>query len=156
MNTSIEDLQHLQNNLTRRGFNSEIFNSDAELKSKIKSLVKDKTVGFGSSMTLQSLGIIELIRTGNRIAATCFGPGKVIYIVGANKITEDMESAMARAKNTAVALAKHFERKTPCVVTGKCEDCLSAECVCSITTIHRKKPYGADISVFLINGVYGL
>ena len=100
--------------------------------------------------------IVNIDGTGNRVAATCFGPKQVIYVVGKNKITETLDDAMIRAKNTAVKLAKYFGRRTPCVKTGKCEDCLSTECICSITTIHRKKPYGINISVFLINEELGL
>ena len=100
--------------------------------------------------------IVNIDGTGNRVAATCFGPKQVIYVVGKNKITETLDGAMVRAKNTAVKLAKHFGRRTPCIKTGECEDCLSAECICSITTIHRKKPYGINISVFLIDEELGL
>jgi hypothetical protein len=100
--------------------------------------------------------IVNIDGTGNRVAATCFGPQRVIYIIGKNKITETLEYAMQRAKDTAVKLAQHYKRKTPCVKTGKCESCLSPQCVCSITTIHRKKPYGINLSVFLVNQDYGL
>lgn len=195
------DLQSLKINLNKRGFLSKVFESKESLIKEVESLIYDKTVGFGSSLTLNSLGIIEAINThaekvfyhypgehgeneraaltadifftsanaitckgeiinidgtGNRVAATCFGPKKIIYIISENKVTEDLESALDRAKESAVKLTKHFKRKTPCVTTGKCEDCLSPESVCSITTIHRKKPYGSDIHVFLIDGEYGL
>jgi len=50
-----------------------------------------------------------------------------------------------------VELARSYDRKTPCVITGKCEDCISPECICAITTIHRKKPYGVNISIILID-----
>jgi len=100
--------------------------------------------------------IVNIDGTGNRVAATCFGPKNVIYLIGKNKIADTLNDAMIRAKDTAVKLAKHFNRKTPCVKTGKCEDCLSSECICSVTTIHRKKPYGVNISVFLINEELGL
>lgn len=100
--------------------------------------------------------IVNIDGTGNRVAATCFGPGRVIYLIGKNKITETLDEAMKRAKEVAVKLAQYYHRKTPCAITGRCEDCLSAECICSITSIHRKKPYGVDISVFLINEELGL
>jgi hypothetical protein len=100
--------------------------------------------------------IVNIDGTGNRVSATCFGPPRTIYLIGKNKITETLDDAMDRAKATAVKLAKHYNRKTPCVKTGKCENCYSPECVCSITTIHRKKPYGINISVFLIDEALGL
>lgn len=100
--------------------------------------------------------IVNIDGTGNRVSATCFGPQRVIYVIGKNKITETLDDAMKRAKDTAVKLAKHFNRNTPCVKTGMCEDCLSPGCICSITTIHRKKPYGINVTVFLINEDLGL
>ena len=100
--------------------------------------------------------MVNIDGTGNRVAATCFGPKRVVYLVGKNKITETLDKALQRAKITAVKLASYFNRKTPCVKTGKCEDCLSLECVCSITVIHRKKPNGLKMSVFLINEDIGL
>ena len=100
--------------------------------------------------------IVNIDGTGNRVAATCFGPGEVIYLIGKNKITETLDEATKRAKWVAVKLAQYYHRNTPCAITGKCEDCLSADCICSITSIHRKKPYGTDISIFLINEELGL
>jgi hypothetical protein len=95
--------------------------------------------------------IVNIDGTGNRVAATCFGPGRTIYLIGRNKIVPTLHDALRRAKETAVKVAKHYRRKTPCVSTGKCEDCLSPDCICSITTIHRKKPSGIDMSIFLID-----
>jgi hypothetical protein len=43
-----------------------------------------------------------------------------------------------------------------CVITDKCENCISPECICAITTIHRKKPYGLKISVIIVDEDLGL
>ena len=100
--------------------------------------------------------IINIDGTGNRVAATCFGPKHVVFVIGKNKIAKSLEDAIERAQNAAVALAKKYGRKTPCTVTGKCEDCLVPECICAVTTIHRKQLYGNKISVVLVNEVLGL
>ena len=197
----MKKLQRLSKNLNKRGFETEIFESGSLASERICEIVYKCTVGVGSSITLESLGLLETLKantkevffhlpggsgdaerkaltaefyltsanaisidgqivnidgTGNRVAATCFGPKNVIYLIGKNKITETLDDAITRAKETAVKLAKHFNRKTPCVKTGECEDCLSSESICSITTIHRKKPYGINIFVFLINEELGL
>ena len=197
----MEKLQQLSEILKKHGFETEVFQFSNLASKRVCEIIKDYTVGVGSSMTLERLGLLESIKnyakkvfthipgrvdedernaltsdfyltsanaismdghivnidgTGNRVSATCFGPKRIIYLIGKNKVTETLEDAMKRAKDTAVKLAKHFNRKTPCVKTGKCEDCLSPECLCSITTIHRKKPYGINISVFLINEDLGL
>ncbi len=96
--------------------------------------------------------IVNIDGTGNRTAATCYGPEQVIYVIGKNKIAESLEDAIDRARNiAAVENAKRYNRKTPCVVTGKCEDCLSPECICGIITIHRKQPFGHKMTVVLVN-----
>lgn len=101
--------------------------------------------------------IVNIDGTGNRTAATCYGPKQVIYVIGKNKIVKSLEEAMDRARNTAaVKNAKRYSRKTPCTITGKCEDCLSPECICGVMTIHRKQPYGLKITVILVNEELGL
>jgi L-lactate utilization protein LutC len=101
--------------------------------------------------------IVNIDGTGNRIAATCYGPKQIIYIIGKNKVAKSLEEAIKRAQNTAaVKNAKRYNRKTPCTITGKCENCLSPECICSIMTIHRKQPNGLNITVILVNEELGL
>lgn len=120
-----------------------------------KALTADFYLTSANAVSLDG-HIINIDGNGNRTAATCFGPKHVIYLIGKNKITKTLEEAMLRAKNAAVQNAKRYNRKTPCVQSGKCHDCISPECVCSVTTIHRKKPFGVSITVILINEDAGL
>ena len=120
-----------------------------------KALLAD--IYFTSANAISYDGqIINIDGTGNRVAATCFGPKHVVFVVGKNKIADSLENAIERARNAAVELAKKYERKTPCVITGKCEDCISPESICGVTTIHRKQLYGNKISVILIDKDLGL
>jgi hypothetical protein len=100
--------------------------------------------------------IVNIDGTGNRTAATCFGPRQVVYLIGRNKIVPTLADALLRARQAAVVLCRRYGRKTPCVVTGVCEDCLSPECICAVTTIHRKKPFGVDMTVVLIDEDLGV
>lgn len=57
----------------------------------------------------------------NRVAATCYGPRNVIFIIGANKIVEDFSLAVKRVKTVAAPLnAKRLGLNTPCAKIGKC------------------------------------
>ena len=95
--------------------------------------------------------IINIDGAGNRIAASMFGPKKVIIISGMNKVTVDFDSAMKRAKEVAGPLrAKDFNIKPPCVETGVCSDCHSPQRICNITTIFHRRPMMTDMSVILI------
>ena len=89
---------------------------------------------------------------GNRCGAMTYGPKKKIFIVGRNKITHDLPSAIQRAKDTASVLNNiRFNGNNPCTVSGKCMDCNSKDRICSVTTIiHRCQP-PKSILVMLIN-----
>ncbi|MDA8407003.1 MAG: lactate utilization protein [Deltaproteobacteria bacterium] len=88
---------------------------------------------------------------GNRVNAMTFGPGKVVIVIGKNKITPDLESALARIEAVAAPIrAMSLNRKTPCVKTGYCMDCDSPERICRITSIIHKRPLMTDITVIII------
>lgn len=101
--------------------------------------------------------IVNIDATGNRVAAISFGPEDIYFIIGKNKITEDYESAMYRARNVAAPLnAKRLCRKTPCAVNAdKCYDCNSPDRICRNFVVFRKKPSGAKYHVILINEELG-
>lgn len=101
--------------------------------------------------------IVNIDGTGNRVAATSYGPKHIIYVIGKNKICNSLEEALDRAKNVAaVTLAKKYKIQTPCTITGKCENCHSKMCICSIITIHRHKQFGSDVSIILIDEDLGI
>ncbi len=88
---------------------------------------------------------------GNRVNAMTFGPRKVVIVIGKNKITPDLESALARIEEVAAPIrAMSLNRKTPCVKTGYCMDCDSPERICRITSIIHKRPVMTDITVIII------
>ncbi len=88
---------------------------------------------------------------GNRVNAMTFGPRKVVVVIGKNKITPDLESALARIEEVAAPIrAMSLNRKTPCVKTGYCMDCDSPERICRITSIIHKRPVMTDITVIII------
>lgn len=166
VNSDPEKLQFLSANLRRRRFLSEVFETGIAVADGIHrpgnagrnerdALSADIFLSSANAVSLDGQ-IVNIDGTGNRVAATCFGPRHVIFVVGMNKITETLEGAMARAKEAAVKLAIHYRRKTPCVKTGICTDCLSAECICSVMAIHRKNPLGNKVSVFLVAENLGL
>ena len=92
---------------------------------------------------------------GNRVAAMLYGPDKVIVIAGVNKIVKNINEAISRVENLAApANAKRLNRKTPCVITGKCMNCNSPERICIEYTVIRK-PAPNRIFILLLNENYG-
>ena len=73
---------------------------------------------------------------GSRVAPMIYGPRKVILLCGTNKIAETDEDAIDRIRRIAAPLdAKRLGKKTPCRVTGVCQDCKSPEKICNYWTI---------------------
>lgn len=101
--------------------------------------------------------IVNIDNTGNRVAAISYGPAKIYLVIGSNKVTIDLESAIYRARNIASPLnAKRLNRKTPCAVNGdRCYDCNSPERICRNLSVLWNKPTGADYEVILIEEKLG-
>lgn len=87
----------------------------------------------------------------NRVAALCYGPRRVILIVGANKLVRDMDAAVLRLKTQAApANALRLSCRTPCAAQGICaglsggfsDGCLSPDRICVnyvVTAWQREK-----------------
>jgi len=89
---------------------------------------------------------------GNRVAAMIYGPTNVIVICGRNKWTADLDAAIERNREiSAPANCVRLNKKTPCAVSGSCEDCRSHDRICNeYTLIKRNLPKGR-IKVILLN-----
>jgi len=76
--------------------------------------------------------IVNIDGNGNRVAAITWGPKKVIFIIGLNKVAQTVEAALARARSVASPInAQRFDINTPCHADGICHNCNSPECICS-------------------------
>lgn len=100
--------------------------------------------------------IINIDGTCNRISATLYGHEKVIFILGVNKIADNYEAALHRARNiAAVKNAIRLNKKTPCVKTGKCMNCNSPERICRGLSVLWEKPSNCDYEIVIINEELG-
>lgn len=101
--------------------------------------------------------IVNIDNTGNRVAAISYGPQKVYLVIGSNKVEENLERAIFRARNIASPLnAKRLKRKTPCAVKGdKCYNCNSPERICRNLSVLWTKPTGAEYEIILIDEKLG-
>lgn len=83
--------------------------------------------------------MVNIDGSGNRIGASLFGPKRIYFIIGRNKITPDLASAIERARNIASPPnAKRLKHNTPCVQTGTCHDCNSPERLCNALCIYMR------------------
>ena len=95
--------------------------------------------------------IVNVDGNGNRVAAITWGPSHVIFVIGINKVTKDVESALARARGTASPInAQRFEINTPCKKDGVCHNCKSEDCICScIHFLRHSRPVRRHIVVLV-------
>ncbi|MCG6878260.1 MAG: lactate utilization protein [Deltaproteobacteria bacterium] len=112
---------------------------------------------FCSANAISATGeIVNVDGVGNRTNAMSFGTKKVVVAAGMNKVTHDLQSALARVSEVAAPMrAKSLNMDTPCAETGVCSDCNAPQRICRITTILHRKPMMTDISVVLIGEAMG-
>lgn len=95
--------------------------------------------------------IVNIDGNGNRVAAITWGPKKVIFVIGLNKVAQTVEAALARARSTASPInAQRFDIKTPCRIDGACHNCNSPESICSyIHFLRNSRNKGRHIVVLV-------
>lgn len=100
--------------------------------------------------------IVNIDGNGNRVAAITFGPKKVIFVVGLNKVAQDVNSALARARSTASPInAARFDIKTPCQIDGICHNCNSPESICNYIHFLRNSHPAGRHTVVLVGEDFG-
>jgi len=100
--------------------------------------------------------IVNIDGNANRVSAIAQGPKKVIFIVGMNKICDDVDGAMKRARNVAAPInAQRFGLDTPCAKTGSCMNCKSPDTICCQFLITRYSRHNNRIHVILVNDNLG-
>ena len=96
--------------------------------------------------------LVNIDGNANRVSAIAQGPRKVVFIVGMNKVTPDLDSAMKRARNVAAPInAVRIGTDTPCTRTGTCMDCKSPDTICCQFLITRFSRHAGRIHVILVN-----
>lgn len=94
--------------------------------------------------------IVNIDGNGNRVAAITWGPKKVIFVIGLNKVAQTVEAALSRARGTASPInAARFDIKTPCQIDGVCHNCNSPESICNYIHFLRNSPKGRHVVVLV-------
>ena len=100
--------------------------------------------------------LVNIDGNANRVSALAQGPRKVIVIAGMNKVCDDVEGAMKRARNVAAPInAQRFGLNTPCARTGSCMNCKSPDTICCQFLITRYSKHPGRIHVILVDDFLG-
>ena len=102
--------------------------------------------------------IINIDGKGNRLASLAFGKKRVFIVAGVNKLCDDFDSALHRARNVAATQnATRFDVRTPCKIDGKCHDCRSPERICrALLVLWGPMMEMESVEVVLINEELGM
>ena len=130
---------------------------DYEDKRAAALLAYDADVFLASCNAMTDDGIlVNIDGNSNRVSAIAFGPKKVVFIVGMNKVCGDVDGAMKRARSVAATTnAQRFGLSTPCAKTGACFDCKSPDTICCQFLITRFSRHQGRIHVILVNDSLG-
>lgn len=117
----------------------------------------DADVYLASCNALTDDGIlVNIDGNANRVSAIAYGPKKVVFIVGMNKVCSDIDHAMKRARNVAAPINnQRFGGNNPCVKTGACADCKSPDTICCEFLITRYSKHKDRIHIILVNDSLG-
>lgn len=113
----------------------------------------DCDVFLSSANAITEDGVmVNIDGNSNRVSAIAQGPKKVIFVVGMNKVCNDVDGALKRARNVAAPInAQRFGLNTPCSKTGSCMDCKSPDTICCQFLITRYSRHKGRIHVILVN-----
>jgi hypothetical protein len=122
-----------------------------------EGLSADIYISSSNAVTLDGK-IVNMDGIGNRVAAMIFGPGKVILLVGMNKVVKTAEEAVARIKNyVAPRNAIRVNSDTPCSKKGFCQEpfCMPPHRICSQLVILESSMFPDRIKLFLVGEELG-
>lgn len=121
----------------------------------LKTYDADVFIASANAITEDGV-IVNIDGNSNRVSAIAQGPRKVVFIVGMNKVCDDVDGAMKRARNVAAPInAQRFGLSTPCAKTGSCFDCKSPDTICCQFLITRFSRHEGRIHVILVNDSLG-
>ena len=121
----------------------------------LKAYDADFFLTSANAMTQDGV-IVNIDGNSNRVSAIAQGPKHVLFIVGMNKICDDVDGAMKRARNVAAPInAQRFGLSTPCAKTGSCMNCKSPDTICCQFLITRYSRHEGRIHVILVNDALG-
>lgn len=126
-------------------------------KMRREALLSDIFITSSNAVTVDGR-LVNIDGTGNRVAAMIYGPSKVIFLVGMNKIVRTLEDALSRIKNhTAPLNAVRVGVETPCYHLGYCNDphCHPPNRICSQVVIIEANPTPGRIMVVLVGKELG-
>ena len=100
--------------------------------------------------------LVNIDGVGNRVSAMAWAPGKILYVIGMNKICPDLQSAIERVRNVATPPnCVRLNGQTPCAKLGHCANCDVPDRVCRMLAIMERPPFGRESHILLVGANLG-
>ncbi len=110
----------------------------------------------GANALSQDGMMVSIDGNGNRAGFIVYGPTNVLVIAGMNKVAENLEAAVRRARTIAAPQnAQRFGLPNPCSVTGICGDCKNETCICNQIIITRNSRPAGRIKMIIVGEELG-
>ncbi|MEA3508134.1 MAG: lactate utilization protein [Synergistota bacterium] len=115
-----------------------------------EELASDVFVTSANAVTHDGM-LVNIDGTGNRVAGMAWADNRIIFVVGINKVSRDLDSAEERIRDVATPLnAMRLDMDLPCVKVGYCVNCDSPQRACRATLVLERAPFGRDAHVILV------
>ena len=123
--------------------------NEEKLQMYVRAFTTDVYLSSANAISEDGV-IVNIDGNGNRVAAITWGPKKVIFVIGLNKVAQTVEAALARARSIASPInAARFDIQTPCQQDGVCHNCNSSESICNYVHFLRNSPRGKHTVVLV-------
>ena len=124
-------------------------------KREIEAYGCDYYIASSNAITEDGI-LVNLDGNANRVSCIAYGPEHVVMIIGMNKVTADLDTAISRTRHEAAPInAQRFDIDTPCKLTGACADCKSPDSICCQLLITRLEHHPDRMKVILVNDSLG-
>ena len=126
------------------------YKTKEEIKELKKLLITCDAFFLSSNAITMDGELVNIDGNSSRVSFLTYGPDNVYVVVGMNKVTVDLETALKRARNVAAPInAIRLNRDTPCSKCGECRDCYE-NTICCNTVITRASREPGRIKVILV------
>ena len=100
--------------------------------------------------------LVNIDGNGNRVSGMAWGRNTIIFVAGMNKVTKDLDEAIARTRNVATPPnALRLNLQPPCTKTGHCVNCNAPERACKALLILERATTGRTSHVILVGDDLG-
>ncbi|GHS95950.1 hypothetical protein AGMMS50276_13450 [Synergistales bacterium] len=94
--------------------------------------------------------LVNIDGNGNRVSGMAWGRNTIIYVIGINKVVNNLDEAISRARGASVPNVLRLNGSTPCAQVGHCVDCNSSARICRALLIMERAVAGRKNHVVIV------